>query len=351
MNYALPPVADLSRGPAATPIAFIRAIVTGYRRRGVDPSRALAHARIPAASLANPNEHVTAAQMELMSAMAMQELDDEALGWFARRLPWGSYGMLCRASLTSPDLGVALKRWCRHHRLLTEEILLSLHTTRSTATLRIDERSELGELREFCLVSSLRYVLGYASWAIDSHIALSSVEFPFGRPAHGAVYPLIFPGEVLFDAQRAELSFDARYLAFPLRRDERDLRLMLQRALLLTVRQYTRDRLLVQRVRRELRMQIDRPMTAESLAERLNVSPRTLHRHLNEEGATLQELKDEARRNHAIDLLNRTGRSIKQVAQATGFRNEKSFSRAFRQWTGKSPNAFRDEANAGPSNG
>jgi hypothetical protein len=52
----------------------------------------------------------------------MQELDDEALGWFSRRLPWGSYGMLCRASLTSPDLGVAIKRWCRHHRLLTEDI-------------------------------------------------------------------------------------------------------------------------------------------------------------------------------------------------------------------------------------
>ena len=28
----------------------------------------------------------------------MQELDDEALGWFNRRLPWGSYGMLARAS-------------------------------------------------------------------------------------------------------------------------------------------------------------------------------------------------------------------------------------------------------------
>jgi hypothetical protein len=43
--------------------------------------------------------------MEIMSGAAMQELDDEALGWFSRRLPWGSYGMLCRASITSPDLG------------------------------------------------------------------------------------------------------------------------------------------------------------------------------------------------------------------------------------------------------
>lgn len=53
--------------------------------------------------------------MEVLSATAMQELDDESLGAFRRKLPWGSYGMLARASLTSPDLAVALKRWCRHH--------------------------------------------------------------------------------------------------------------------------------------------------------------------------------------------------------------------------------------------
>jgi len=37
----------------------------------------------------------------------------------------------------------------------------------------------------------------------------------------------------------------------------------------------------------------------------------------------------------------RTERPIKQVALAAGFRNEKSFSRAFRTWTGEPPQAFR----------
>ena len=62
---------------------------------------------------------------------------------------------------------------------------------------------------------------------------------------------------------------------------------------------------------------------------------------LDEEGASLQELKDEARRERAIELLNRTNRSVKQVAIAVGFRNEKSFSRAFKQWTGASPGEYR----------
>ena len=80
---------------------------------------------------------------------------------------------------------------------------------------------------------------------------------------------------------------------------------------------------------------------AESLAALLHVSPRTLHRQLKEEGATLQGLKDEVRRTRAVELLHRTQRPIKQVAEAAGFVNEKSFIRAFRGWTGQSPAEFR----------
>ena len=47
------------------------------------------------------------------------------------------------------------------------------------------------------------------------------------------------------------------------------------------------------------------------------------------------------RRNKAIELLNRTDRPIKQVAQAAGFAGEKSFIRAFRAWTGYSPAEYR----------
>jgi len=68
---------------------------------------------------------------------------------------------------------------------------------------------------------------------------------------------------------------------------------------------------------------------------------RTLHRQLHEEGSSLQQIKDEARRDRAVELLNRSQRSIKQIAALVGFANEKSFSRAFRSWTGVPPQIFR----------
>ena len=46
----------------------------------------------------------------------------------------------------------------------------------------------------------------------------------------------------------------------------------------------------------------------------------------------------------ARDLLLRTERPIKQVAQASGFLNEKSFIRAFKTWIGQSPAEFRRQS-------
>ena len=279
--------------------------------------------------------------MERISGAAMQELDDEALGWFSRRLPWGSYGMLARASISAPSLGVALKRWCRHHGLITDDITCKLTVAGDTATLSITEHRDLGALREFCLVSVLRNVHGLACWLIDSRIPLQGAQFPFSAPRHHEVYGVLFSGPTAFGTAPAAIRFDTRYLALPLRRDEHALQQMLQRALPLTVLQYRRDRLLVQRVRQALAAHPTQTHSAGDLAALLNISPRTLHRQLKEEGASLQALKDEVRQGRARALLLRTARPVKQVAEAAGFQNEKSFIRAFHGWTGESPAEFR----------
>ncbi|WP_218011516.1 AraC family transcriptional regulator [Azohydromonas lata] len=332
----------MSTPAAVTPMAFVRCIALAFERRGMDPAPALAAAQITPQALADPRARITALQMETVSAAAMQALDDEALGWFERRLPWGSYGMLCRASTGAATLGLALKRWCRHHRLLTEDVLLTLEPQGEATVLALTEQRDLGTLREFCLVTLLRYVHGYACWAVDSRIPLLEAAFPFPAPAHADAYAHMFPGPVRFGAAQAALSLDTRYLSLPLRRDEAALNAMLKRALPLTVRQYRRDRLLAQRVRERLRQQPG--ANADEVAAALFLSTRSLHRQLQEEATSLQALKDAVRRDIAVELLLRSGRPIKQIAQAAGFDNEKSFTRAFKGWTGESPTALRGRA-------
>lgn len=330
-------------------MAFVQAIVRAYEARQMSALGALEKAQIPPDLIHQSRERITALQMEALSDAAMRELDDEALGWFERRLPWGSYGMLARASISAPHLGLALARWCRHHGLIAPDIQLQLSEQAGIATLTLHEVRALGEMREFCLLSVLRNIHGFASWLINEPISLLHASFPFAEPAHASVYHVLFaPGSVEFEAPVASLQFESRWLQAPLARDEAALNRMLQRALPIQVRPYQREKTLVQRVRQLLAASGEEQQTAETLSRQLHLSQRSLHRQLKEEGASLQALKDDIRRERAIALLLRTSRPIKRVAQACGFLNDKSFIRAFRLWTGLSPSEFRKTAGQRP---
>ena len=326
-------------------MAFVQAIVRAYEARQMSALGALEKAQIPPELINDAEERITALQMEALSDAAMRELDDEALGWFERRLPWGSYGMLARASISAPHLGLALARWCRHHGLIAQDLQLQLGEQAGIATLTLHEGRPLGSMREFCMVSVLRNIHGFASWLINEPISLLHASFPFAEPAHADVYKVLFaPGSIAFGAPVASLQFEARWLQAPLARDEAALNRMLQRALPIQVRPYQREKTLVQRVRHLLAASGEEQQTAETLSRQLHLSQRSLHRQLKEEGVSLQALKDDIRRERAIALLLRTSRPIKRVAQACGFLNDKSFIRAFRLWTGLSPSEFRKTA-------
>ena len=97
VQHCLPRIAK-----ALTPIAFVQCILAAYTKYGIDPTQALAEAQITPDQLANSEARITAGQMEKISGAAMRQLDDEGLGWFSRRLPWGSYGMMLPSDNGSP---------------------------------------------------------------------------------------------------------------------------------------------------------------------------------------------------------------------------------------------------------
>lgn len=335
---------------AATPMAFVRAMVTASHRAAHDPRYALLAAGISDRDLSKPEGRITAAQMRQLSEQLMRELDDEALGWFSRPLPWGSYGLLARASISAPNLGIAMKRWCRHHSLLTSDIRLEVQpidpsNTAQTAIRLIETAPPpwlTGETREFCHVSLLRNLLGLSSWLIDSKLPVIAADFAYEPPTHANAYTILFKGHPSFNKPQTQVLIDSGYLALPIRRDEVALQKMLKNALELTVHAYRKDRLLVDRVKQAMRNHPHTLQNAQTLAKYLNLSERTLHRQLKAEGQSLQDIKNSIRLKSASLLLESTQRSIKQIAIQAGFKDEKSLSRSFKNLTGITPSEHRN---------
>lgn len=79
----------------------------------------------------------------------------------------------------------------------------------------------------------------------------------------------------------------------------------------------------------------------DTVAERLNISTRTLDRRLADAGLTWQALVDGLRARLAMDYLADSSLTVAEVSARLGFSDIRSFQRRFRAWTGLSPSEFR----------
>lgn len=86
----------------------------------------------------------------------------------------------------------------------------------------------------------------------------------------------------------------------------------------------------------------DRSFGMEEFARLLSAHPRNVQRTLVGLGTSFQQIRDEARRKKALELMA-SGESLlnEQIAEALGFSSASIFSRAFKRWTGVSPADFR----------
>lgn len=97
----------------------------------------------------------------------------------------------------------------------------------------------------------------------------------------------------------------------------------------------------VEQVGREILRTLPAMLSAKAMSEALDLSERTLHRRLAACGMTYGAICDEVRRHRAAYLLERTKLSVSLVAEALGYAENASFTRAFKRWTGQSPRQFR----------
>ena len=71
------------------------------------------------------------------------------------------------------------------------------------------------------------------------------------------------------------------------------------------------------------------------------MSTRTLQRRISEDGATFQELLEEARRELARHYLAHSSLELNETAYLLGYEDANSFFRAFHKWEGIPPGEWR----------
>ena len=320
----------------------MRGLLAGARARGIDTAPFLDAAGIPRRVVQEDGRVPIASYVALYNTVA-RELDDEGFAMFSAPLRSGTFEFLCRGMLGSRDLEEALQRAARFLRLVLPDLRV---TTGRDGRLEIRETRRLraaenDPVRVFAFEWLLRLLHGLASWLAARPIALVEVRFPYAAPPHVADYALIYTEHARFGGTALVATLDPAALALPVRRDASDLAAFLEGGPGKITRLYRRDREMARAVREHVARTLPAVATLDAAAAALGVSPRTLHRRLEDEGTSFRGIREALRRELALARLEKSDASIATIATELGYSEPSAFFRAFQGWTGVAPSVHR----------
>ena len=268
-------------------------------------------------------------------------LDDPAFGLRAGAVVRPErFGVSGLAAMTSPTFLEALRRKGRYNRLIWGDAFEVVEQGgRVTVVLAADDEVRpYGPARiDLELASLLAFGRRFTGVAID---ALELV-LRQPKPVYADRYTEMFGVVPRFGADRNALTFARADADRPLISANTQVHQGLIDVAETALMQMPRPRT-VARVREELgkTMHGEEP-TLREIAQRLCVGERTLQRRLTAEGTSFSQLLDECRREVAQHRLKRGHSNVPELAFLLGFADTNSFYRAFRRWTGTTPESFR----------
>ena len=352
-------------------MAFVRSAVLALAPH--QREAALADAGITAAWLALPAARVPAAAFARLWLVTARMLDDEFFGLDARRMKVGTFAMLCHALASQTAVGPALRLALRGFGLCFDDIAVSLRIGGGAAGLVIDNRisgrrgqcvppsvaaeaadAERADARRFADETLLVMLHGLLCWLAGRRVALTRLDWAHPRPAHADEYRRMFSPLQRFDAAATAVWFDARVLQAAVVVTPAGLKAFLRDAPQSVFLKQGVATGLSDQARQVCRGALDRGDAAPTLAmlsRTLDLSAATLRRRLEDEGASWGQLKDEVRRDLALQHLADGRLSVGEIADRLGFNDASTFYRAFRKWTGSAPGAWRSAAASGRSGG
>jgi len=321
----------------------VRGFLAYAAARQITTDGVLERAGLTPSDLEGPEARTTqAAHNAVVAELAARSKDPDFGLHFAEHLDIDAFDVVGHLAAKSATLGQAFDRVCLFSRILHDSGRVDLERGPDEVVLYPGCRGLLHtfprEVAEFSTLGAL--VL--ARRVTEVHIIPKMVRFKHSAPARLSEHYRLFGVTPLFDQPETALSFEPSVLTLPIRDS--------QPGLVSHLDEYARDVMARLPENGGLRATVERLVTSslargvpeiDAVASQLSLSPRTLQRRLGDEQATFATIVDCARRKLAERYLADNRLPLAEVGFLVGFADPSNFHRAFRRWTGVTPNTFR----------
>jgi len=176
----------------------------------------------------------------------------------------------------------------------------------------------------------------------QAEVPLRAVEFTHAAPPRIGEYERFFRAPVRFSQAFDQLIIDRAWADAPIPTADRALASVMDRFLQSIVEKLPPADGFLDNVRRAVAAALPGgEPSVEATSAALAMSQRTLQRRLHEQKTSHQDVVDAVRRDLAVRYLVNERVAIGEVAYLLGFSDPTTFHRAFKRWTGSTPNEYR----------
>lgn len=308
---------------------------------GIDPAVLVAESGLDAAALADPDGRVPfEAHARLWASIVAHGPRDVGLA-LGQRIGARALGVVGHATARADTVRAGLACVERFRRLVLDDAVPRLTVERGVASFVQPLPPRFARLRhpaEAAAAATLVLVRALSG----EQVSARAVSFQHAAPDDVSAHRASFGVAPSFGAATNTLAIDAAVLDRPNVRADPELHAYLVRRADQLATTIGDDVRIADRVHRVITEALaEGEPRADVVARRVGVSARTLHRRLAAEGTKLAVILDEVRRERALASLADPSRRVGEVAWALGYEDGSTFARAFRRWTGASPEAWR----------
>lgn len=334
---------DFPRGVASV------VLMVGFAREyGVPTARMLHGSGLTEKQLADPDAQIDAHTELAVIRNLVRELGVRPnLGLeVGRRYRISTFGIFGFACVSSSTLGEAISFALRFLELSFTFCIPAARWQPGEFVARIHDERVPVDVRRFLVERDVTAMHQVLSDLLGHRVELLRADFDFPAPSDLGLYTEIYGLEPHFGQPYTAFRLDPAMLEQPLpQANEHTWAMCLAQCRDLVERRRARTGIAAE-VRGLLvpRGGLDgfaAPPGIDSVARDLNMSTRTLRRHLDAAGTSYRQLLDEVRRALAEEMLTATPLSVSDVAIRLGYAEASTFIHAFKRWTGTTPSVYR----------
>lgn len=252
-----------------------------------------------------------------------------------------TYGPLGLAVMVSATVSEGIKLFFRMQALSYSILQYRLAEDDGRVAVIADDQYTPPEMREFMHERALGSVPTFLRDMRQQQLPLDYIESPLDRPKNWMDLENLWNTEVVFRSPRSAFHFAEGVDALPLP--------MANPVLGDSYRRLCENMLetspdldsFLNGVYQVLMQSRTGFPPAIEVAARMNVSERTLHRHLARRGTSFGDILNNVRLRRARELLEDPTLTVEAIGERLGYAETASFSRFFRRMTGVSPSTYR----------